>query len=303
VFGASETQTFDPRIPLIKAHTGNILDMQWSPFEDRILATSADDGKVKMWVFDDFEGLTGKSDRRECDLEIEAHPRKCMSVRWHTSVENLVATHAIDKTVKIWDINEDKYDDPVCTFQNFGNDYATSIRWSPDGKMIAAICKQKQMFLFDPRAQDSAMNTATHAGPKQQRIDWADDNTIVTTGFSKEVVREWGVYDLRNLEQPLMKGPLYGSSGVPYFFFDRDYKQMILHGRGDNSFSVYSYDKANAQGILTLSTTVSLGSVSTKGFCVAPKHVVDVSKQELFRGARTTSGDTLEVLQMHIPSK
>ena len=100
-----------------------------------------------------------------------------------------------------------------------------------------------------------------------------------------------------------MKGPLYGGSSTPYFFFDREYKQLILHGRGDNSFSVYAFDKANAQGILTLSTTVPLGPSSTKGFCIAPKHVCDVSKQELFRGARTTSADTLEVLEMSVPSK
>lgn len=68
VFGTDEAQTFDPKIPLIKSHTGNILDMQWSPFEERLLATCADDGKVKMWVFDDFNGLTGKGNLTECDL-------------------------------------------------------------------------------------------------------------------------------------------------------------------------------------------------------------------------------------------
>lgn len=78
---------------------------------------------------------------------------------------------------------------------------------------------------------------------------------------------------------------------------------MILHGRGDNSFSVYQFDKNNAQGILQHGTNVSLGKDSTKGFCVAPKHCVDVSKQEIFSAARTTSGNTIEVLQLSVPSK
>ena len=59
VFGADKPLSFDANTPLLKGHTGNIFDMQWSPFEDRLLATCADDGKAKFWVFDDYEGLTG----------------------------------------------------------------------------------------------------------------------------------------------------------------------------------------------------------------------------------------------------
>ena len=80
VFSAERALTFDANIPLLKGHTGNIFDMQWSPFEDRLLATCADDGKAKFWVFDDYEGLTGGQSRMECDLELEAHARKCISV-------------------------------------------------------------------------------------------------------------------------------------------------------------------------------------------------------------------------------
>ena len=109
VFNADKPQSFDARTPLIKGHTGNIFDMTWSPFEDRLLATCADDGKAKLWVFDDYEGIS--ADRSDCDLELEAHSRKCISVQWHAAAENLLATHSIDKTIKIWDINEDRCDD------------------------------------------------------------------------------------------------------------------------------------------------------------------------------------------------
>lgn len=83
VFNSETPLTFDANVPLIKGHMGAIYDMQWSPFEDRLLATCADDGKVKMWVFDDYDGLTNKSDVLEADMNIDAHHRKCISVRWH----------------------------------------------------------------------------------------------------------------------------------------------------------------------------------------------------------------------------
>lgn len=81
VFNAERALSFNANIPLIKGHTGVVFDMQWSPFEDRLLATCADDGKCKFWVFDDYEGLmSGDQNRMECDLELEAHSRKCISI-------------------------------------------------------------------------------------------------------------------------------------------------------------------------------------------------------------------------------
>ena len=46
-----------------------------------MLATCADDGAAKFWVFDeDYEGLTGKQNMMEPALELEAHQRKCISI-------------------------------------------------------------------------------------------------------------------------------------------------------------------------------------------------------------------------------
>ena len=52
VFNADNAKTFDANAPLLKGHTGTIFDMQWNPFDERILATCADDGSAKFWVID-----------------------------------------------------------------------------------------------------------------------------------------------------------------------------------------------------------------------------------------------------------
>jgi len=96
----------------------------------------------------------------------------------------LLATHSIDKTVKIWDINEDRCDEPIFTFTDMP-DFCTTIRWSPDGKNIAGMVKNKSMVIMDPRQQTSAMKGASHVGPRSQRVEWADDSTIITTGFDQ----------------------------------------------------------------------------------------------------------------------
>ena len=150
VFNAAKEQNFDAKIPLIRGHSGSIFDMQWSPFEDRLLATCADDGKVKFWVFDDYEGLTGTGSINEADMEIEAHPRRCQGIQWHAAAENLICTHSVDTSLKIWDINEDRSEEPVFTYANEGTSI-TQARWSPLGKMIGGMRKNKTLVIVDPR--------------------------------------------------------------------------------------------------------------------------------------------------------
>ena len=102
---------------------------------------------VKLWQFEDYEGV--KENRSECNIEIDAHEgRKCISAQWHVAADNLIATHSIDKTIKIWDINDS--DEDHYTFTDMP-DFCTSIRWSPDGKMLAGMVKNKTMVFCDPR--------------------------------------------------------------------------------------------------------------------------------------------------------
>ena len=77
VFPAYEFKRFDASIPLLKGHNGAITDCAFSPFCDPLLATSAEDGKVKFWVVP--EG--GYSDHvKECDGELSAHSKKVLGI-------------------------------------------------------------------------------------------------------------------------------------------------------------------------------------------------------------------------------
>ena len=85
-------------------------------------------------------------------MELEAHQRKCISIQWYKAEEELVTTHFIDKTVKIWDINEGRNDDSVITFTDMPYQVKFILR-SPDGKMTAGMIKNKSMVIFDPRQE------------------------------------------------------------------------------------------------------------------------------------------------------
>ena len=158
VWKADDFKRFDANIPLIKGHNGAITDLMFSPFHDQLLASSSEDGKCKLWMIPEG-GLT--SHVMNEDMALLGHSKKVLSVRWHNSVENLLATASIDNTIKIWDVNEGK---AAFSF-NFAN-FATSMQWKPDGKVLGTMIKGSQMAFFDPRAESSVWQQASHEGTK-----------------------------------------------------------------------------------------------------------------------------------------
>lgn len=67
-------------------------------------------------------------------------------------------------------------------------DRVQGISWQSDGKVLAAIDKSKMVKLFDPRAQQTAVSSATsHQGLcKEGRvICLGDEGKVLTSGFSK----------------------------------------------------------------------------------------------------------------------
>lgn len=101
VFPAYKHQRFDKSVKLIKGHKGNVNDCAFSPFNDELLATASDDGSIKLWLVPS-EGITDHVSQADADLS--GHTKKVLGVAWHRSVENMLASHSGDLTLRIWDI-------------------------------------------------------------------------------------------------------------------------------------------------------------------------------------------------------
>ena len=76
---------------------------------------------------------------------------------------------------------------------------------------------------------------------------------------------------------------------------------LVLAGRGDSTTTIYSFDKSS-DTLLNYVRTENFGDTTQKAFCMAPKHCVDVSKQEVMRSVRVTNKGKIDVLALRIPS-
>lgn len=87
-----------------------MLDTAFNPFDDDLVASSGEDGKVVLTRIDEgklFAAL--RSEKAEVvDLEpvarLSGHTRKAGLVKWHPAAEGLLASAGLD--IKVWDVEK-----------------------------------------------------------------------------------------------------------------------------------------------------------------------------------------------------
>jgi len=177
---------------------------------------------------------------------------------------------------------------------------ATSTEWSANGSLIGTVHKGKQVVVYDPRKDGEAMSGPSHEGARQQKMVWAGNNeTIITTGFSKISERQFAVYDIKNLSAPLEMRRLDDYPGIAHPFFDEDHGVLYIAGKGESAITYYQFRNS---GSYIEPLSAFKGKEPQKGFSMMPKRCVDPMESEVMRGVRM-SAKTVEYVQFKVPRK
>jgi coronin-1B/1C/6 len=190
-------------IPLARSHTAPVLDTDWSPFNDSIVASAGDDGKVMIWKVDSaaFEGW-GQDGWEPRDFDpvarIDVTPRRVGQVLFHPTAEHVLATATGEHTVKLWDITNPESARSVLAGHG---DAIQSLAFNPTGTLLVTTSRDRKIRLFDPRTGGEAVRiTEGHGGVKGARVVWmGEHDRIATTGFSKMSDRQIGIWETGSL--------------------------------------------------------------------------------------------------------
>ncbi|XP_034047254.1 coronin-7-like [Thalassophryne amazonica] len=187
-------------------HTDVVTDMDFSPFDENLLATCSADETLKLWSLCDPE----QEQPREAELTLHPGQGRLELVQFHPTASGLLAVGST-KCPLIWDTG--CRDSPLAVLEQH-SDQLQSLSWKQDGSLLASSCKDRMLRLFDCRAQLTPVQSVKSLqSNKDSRILWTKDDLLVTTGFDTMRNREARLWDSRNLSSSLSSVSLGTSSG------------------------------------------------------------------------------------------
>jgi len=299
----------DGASPILKGHSGTILDTEWSPFDDSMLATASEDCTIKFWsIPDDWEPTDEKGMGKKGDdfsdslMELDGHRKKVTLIRFHPTASNAMLSTSADYTVKTWDIESGT---AVSSFEvaNLSQD----IIWDVRGDSYATSNKDKTVRIIDARTgTESSKIDVGHDGAKSMKLQFLDNEgaqgKLLTTGASKSSMREMKIWDLKNLSTPLHTESVDTASGALMPFYDRDTRVIYLCGKGDGQIRLYEFDESKEPHLHKLNDGFRSASPG-KGYCMVPKRGLDIMSCETARLLKITNSDGIHPLKFIVPRK
>lgn len=292
VITLKQTGKIDPNAPLVAGHKGAVLDIQWSPFDDHIIASASDDAIVRVWQIPEG-GLT--ETLTEPAAELVGHQRRVGMVLWHPSAQNILLSSGSDNRIIIWDVGTAE---AVTVIDH--PDLAFHCAWNWDGSRLATTCKDKKIRIYDARTGECEAEGEGHEGAKPQRIVYLKNDLILTTGFSRMSERQYALRKDSNLKETIVMEVLDTSNGVLFPFYDPDVNLLYLCAKGDSNLRYFEITE-EAPYIHYINTYQS--PEPQRGMGCMPKRGCDVLSCEIARFYKLHTKGLCEVLSFTVPRK
>ncbi|XP_032934151.1 coronin-6 isoform X2 [Catharus ustulatus] len=275
VLPLAKTGRVDKNHPLVTGHTAPVLDIDWCPHNDNVIASASEDTTVMVWQIPDYVPVRNIT---EPVVTLEGHSKRVSIISWHPTARNVLLSAGCDNLVILWNVGTGEM---LLALDDMHTDLIYNVGWNRNGSLLVTTCKDKKVRVIDPRKQQIiAEKTKPHDGTRPIRAIFVADGKIFTTGFSRMSERQLGLWDLKNFEEPIALQEMDTSNGVLLPFYDADSSIVYLCGKGDSSIRYFEITD-EAPYVHYLNTYSSKEPQRGMGFM--PKRGLDVSKCEIAR--------------------
>ncbi|KAF8853057.1 DUF1900-domain-containing protein [Acephala macrosclerotiorum] len=298
VIPINEKGRLPEQIPLFRGHTGPVLDTDWSPFNDSLIASGSDDGKVFIWQVPQGFSLYSDADEPQ-DVaplsKLAGHSRKVGQVLFNPAAENILASASGDYTIKLWDVRASK---AHLTLKH--GDIVQSLSWSANGSMLVTTSRDKKLRIWDVRQERPAHEVPGHTGAKNSRVVWmGEHNRVATTGFSKMSDRQMALWDVGNPAEPIGGFTVMDSlSGVCMPFWDDGTQCLYLAGKGDGNIRYYEYQNDKFEFLSEYKS-----GDPQRGLAFLPRRGINVHENEVMRAYKTINDSYIEPISFTVPRR
>lgn len=289
-----------PEVPsLIAGHSAVITDFEFYPFNDKLLATAAMDGLIRLWLLPDDGKLSENMTNSETVL-LANDGSPASRVVFHRLVSDFMLTAHQSKALALWDIS--KQMQVVSVEKDVHGSLIESISISGDGGIVATACCDKMLRLFDLRASaHSQASTQAHNSAKGFQVNWLGaEPFLITSGFSQGM-RELSLFDKRSLESPV-RTICIDNGSLPIFpYYTPENNLLFLCGKGDRSIKVLEADFSNGCDMFHMNDFASTDP--HRAIYPMPRSAVDVTRCEVSRFIKLTPNNSVQSVSMIIPRK
>ncbi|KNZ64066.1 hypothetical protein VP01_1070g3 [Puccinia sorghi] len=288
----------------LSACSGSISDFTTCPF-DKLLAAANESGQTS--IFSIPESLDASQDTQtsfNCIVKLhgDSKNRPVDKLAFHSTSRGILAG-SIGTQLAIW--NAEHANDGSPSIDLTCDARIWDIKWSWDGRLLAATTRTGLLQLWDPRDSSiiaSCDNQDGSGGKKCSRLAWIGDH-ILTTSVNKLRDRQYSVYDPRSLKSPLKIERIDNSNGIFIPLVDPNRSILYLATRGESTFKWF---KANFATTLTLEAFSFMLPINPiAGIAMAPinSRTVDVMKTELCKFMILTKSAEVIPLTMQAPKR
>ena len=121
-----------------------MLDLAWNPFNDQIIASSSEDGTIKIWEIPEGGLLTNLTTPL---LTFDYHQRRCSNIQWHPVASNVLMSVSQDPSIVVWNLEDGS---AVCEV-DCHPDIIFNAEFNRNGDKIVTVCKDKKIRIIDAR--------------------------------------------------------------------------------------------------------------------------------------------------------
>ncbi|XP_019327310.1 PREDICTED: coronin-6 [Aptenodytes forsteri] len=188
VLPLAKTGRVDKNHPLVTGHTAPVLDIDWCPHNDNVIASASED---TVWQVPDYVPVRNVT---EPVVTLEGHSKRVGIISWHPTARNVLLSAGCDNLVILWNVGTGEM---LLVLEDMHTDLIYNVGWNRNGSLLVTTCKDKKVRVIDPRKQQVVAEKAKpHDGARPIRAIFMADGKIFTTGFSKMSERQLGLWDL-----------------------------------------------------------------------------------------------------------
>ena len=241
IVDSSKPKNIYSDLPYLKGNNASILDLEFSPFNNNILASGYSDNSVLLWNIPK-KGLTKNIINKQNTI-YNKHKNKVNFINFNPISSDLICSSTFDGDIHIWSVEKkDKYID-------FKIDYPTKVSWNQYGNLIGVTTKSNNIHIFDLRYKkilyEKQINESSN---RHSTFVWNDDYLFSTISWTKDSnYRMLYLWDIRNLNKEINSIVIDSSINTCNLFVNRELKLIYIVGKEEKKIYVYNYNDNNYQ--------------------------------------------------------